>query len=143
MIKAHYTHSDQMLPAATTGNDTKKQYGGNLMVEAMRLAPDEIVITGHKYELISTGGTRDKFSTLDPLPLGVLQALVGGYIELLSPEWTHDLITEEHRAYCNEEGRLVELKPNRFIGGNPLFAVQHVVGNVLIEYAPFPEENEE
>lgn len=91
------------------------------------------------YEIIKPDGERCPFKTIEKLPLGAMQAIVGGYIEALPTWFTQNLILEEHRAYVNEDGKF-----NRFIMSDEVVcnSGDAVVGNVLIEYGPFDDEDQ-
>lgn len=96
--------------------------------------------TVHAYELILPNGQRYPFKTIDPLPLEIMQALVGGYIEAIPDVgfWNiKEKLEGEHACYCNEDGVSLNLEPNIFTRSPDGDCI--IFGNILIDYNPQEE----
>lgn len=67
--------------------------------------------------VIKTPGSKQVFAaSLDELNLDTLQAIVGGYIELVKLHMGGRVLD----LYCNEEGTILNLQPNVSLGDSDL-----------------------
>lgn len=69
------------------------------------------------------------------------QELVGGYIEMVTPVWRD--FGETAVIICNEEGKLLRLKPNAYLLTDEVFGIPYdvICGDFLIVDAPEDSED--
>lgn len=65
-----------------------------------------------------------------------MQEIVGGYIEVIYP-----FDDGEIALVCNEEGKLLDLMPNRFILNRNTGVCDYICGDFFLCYAPQSSEN--
>lgn len=96
----------------------------------------------YKYELILAIGQKIPFYTDEPLTLEQLQGLVGGYIEEIPPVFIKDQFPGYKSAFCNENGKYLNLPRNQLIS-QPENIDDWIVGDVLLDYNTIDEEEDE